>query len=469
MKSLSLLEQAENAKSQWQNEPAWLQKIREQAWQAFEERGFPTAKTENWKYTKLRALLGQRFEPSVIASIMTESYLSSLRAKRSNPLLESPKLDCHVASFLATTTANQIVFINGFFNPALSKITNPEITIQNFAEIFKQDNLSPLFSQYFTQSADLNSPGFTTLNTLLMQDGAYVHIPANTLIEEPIQLVFINTGCEIASHLRNLIVLGENAKASVVEYYYSVIASEAKQSSLYNSDKSLDCHVAPLLAMTPSHYFTNTVTEIILEAKAKLHYYKIQQEGLAATHIHSLYARQAEHSQFHSVNIDQGSKLTRNWLQSKLEGIEAYSEFSGLYIAKGNQYIDNHTRVEHLSPHTTSQELYKGVLNDNAQAVFNGQVFIALGAAKSDASQSNRNLLLSDKAEIDTKPQLEIYTDDVKCSHGATVADLSEDALFYLRTRGIPIENAKALLLEGFMQEIWEKVLFMASHHRTTT
>jgi Fe-S cluster assembly protein SufD len=401
---LSLIEQAEQAITQSTNEPAWLKAIRQKAWGAFETVGLPTAKTEDWKYTALKPLLAQQFEKA--SPLPTEVNVTN-------------------------KAANLLVFIDGLFNQAQSRLSSSDIILKSFAEIFKEETISPLLSNHFTQYADLKSPGFNALNTVLMQDGAFISIPPNTVIKEPIQLLFINSGKPQNHTLRNLFILAPGAQVSIMETYQGP---------------------------SDTVYLTHAVTEVVLEVRAQLTYYKIQDESKAAFHLHSLYAVQAKETQFKTINIDRGGKLVRNWLQSNLKGEHASADFAGLYVTGGSQYIDNHTRVEHLVPHTTSRELYKGILSDESRAVFNGQVLIAPQAQKSDATQVNRNIILSDKSEMDTKPQLEIYADDVKCSHGATVSSLSEDILFYLQSRGIAFAEAESMLLAGFMNEILQQV-----------
>ncbi len=466
---MSLLEQAEQFIHQSREEPIWLKTIRAEAWNTLETQGFPTNKSENWKYTKLGELLKFRHcEGACDQSNRDQKQLSNKKEGLFKAgLLRFARKD--------DTNGDFLVFIDGLFAPSLSHIENSKIEIRNFAELFKEKSPHPLLSKYLTQYAEMKSPGFNALNTCMMQDGAFIYIPKNIIIKEPIQLLFINSGTEVASHIRNLFVVGENSRVSIVETYTNQqtrgtppsppltrgesILDLLNSKVAENSSPPVKGELEGVSAQVKnSIYFTNTVTEIILEAKSQLNYYKIQQEGAAAFHIHSLYTQQAEHSQFKSINIDKGGKLVRNWLQSNLTAPEATSDFAGLYVARDSQYIDNHTRVEHLSPHTTSREFYKGVLFDKSQAVFNGQIFIAPDAQKSDAQQTNRNLVLSDQAEVDTKPQLEIYADDVKCSHGATVADLSEDILFYLQSRGIPPDEAQGILLDGFMNEILDRI-----------
>jgi Fe-S cluster assembly protein SufD len=283
------------------------------------------------------------------------------------------------------------------------------------------------------QQIDINKPGLNALNTLLMKEGLMVHVAANKIIEKPIELLVINTGKteKLATHLRNMIVLDDSAEATVVEHYVGLEGTES---------------------------FTNVITEVVLAERAELNHYKLQQEAENAFHIASIATKQADGSQWNTSNISLGAKLARNDIQSRLEGENAHVSLDGLYILNAEQHCDNHTRIDHLVANTTSNELYKGVLSDNSHGVFNGKVIVHQDAQKVDSKEYNHNLLLSRGCEIDTKPEMEIYADDVKCGHGSTVGQLDADSLFFLRARGLDETTARSLLTHAFVAEVLERI-----------
>ena len=262
-----------------------------------------------------------------------------------------------------------------------------------------------------------------------MNHGAFVYVPVNTVLNTPVNIIYLSGLHDkpTAINPRNLIVMGEDSEATVIENY----------TGSDNTD-----------------YFTNSVTEISMQSGSILKHCKIQQESSASYHIGNFHIRQGKNSQLESYSISLGGLLVRNDIHSHLQAEGAAIFLNGLYLAGGRQHMDNHTRVDHLAPYTSSRENYRGVLNDHARGVFNGKVFVHKNAQKTDAQQSNSNLLLSDDAEIDTKPELEIYADDVKCSHGATVGQLDKDMMFYLRTRALDEVTAKNLLTYAFADEI---------------
>jgi Fe-S cluster assembly protein SufD len=290
-----------------------------------------------------------------------------------------------------------------------------------------------LLQQHLNRYAAPAKSGFSSLNTAFMQDGAVIIVPDNMTVEIPIHIIYLtdDQAGASASGPRNLIVLGKNARATVIETYSGPDDTE---------------------------YFTNSVTEVSLEAGAALDHYKLQQEGQKGFHIGSLEVWQQRDSRFYSHSISLGGKLARNDINVKLQGPGAQVILNGLYLAGGTQHIDNHTRIDHLSPHTSSKENYRGVLSGRARGVFNGKVIVHKDAQKTDAHQSNANLLLSSEAEVDTKPELEIYADDVKCSHGATVGQLDENMLFYLQSRAIPEDLAHSLLTFAFAEDVISRI-----------
>jgi len=290
-------------------------------------------------------------------------------------------------------------------------------------------------TKHIAQYADNNVSPFTALNTAFIHSGSFIFVPDNIVIEAPINIVYLcgMVDKNLATLPRNVLVLGKNAHATVIESY---------------------------IGLDDTQYFTNAVTEASLGPGAQLTHYKIQQECRKSYHVGNFYIHQDKDSRCESHSISLGGSLVRNDIHAQLNAEGSEIILNGLYLADGKQHVDNHTRVDHLKPHTRSEENYRGVLNDHARGVFNGKVVVHKDAQKADAQQSNANLLLSDNAEVDTKPELEIYADDVKCTHGATVGQLDENMLFYLRSRAIDEETAKSLLSFAFAEEIISRIQF---------
>lgn len=379
---------------------AWSKQLRAAAMNDFENIGLPAIKNENWKYTRSNLFLKDSFE---IAQNLIE--------------IPAEKIQAHVI-----TQGDVIVFIDGIYAPQHSRTS--------FVTALKDSLDQPLVQAHLNTIAAQES-GFMTLNTALMQDGAVIHITG--IVEHPIQILHLSSGKQrYLNHARHLIICESSSEASVITSYVS-----------------LDDHVK---------YFNNVVTEILLQDNARLNCYALQNESMEAQHLSSTYVRQQRDSYLHHVNIDLGSKISRHWLQTQLIATNAGSNFDGFYLVSDEQHIDNHTRVEHLHSHTMSQEYYKGIIAKQGRAVFNGQVLITQDSQKVRAEQHNANLLLDPGATVDTKPQLEIYADDVKCSHGATIGQLDTEALFYLTSRGLNEKLARDLLLYGFAHELFEKI-----------
>ncbi|MDH5357073.1 MAG: Fe-S cluster assembly protein SufD [Gammaproteobacteria bacterium] len=386
----------------------WLQSLREQATEQFKHNGLPAKKQEDWKYTSLWGLSQQAFTHTANQATVTTKQSDQLA------LLQD---------------AYRVVIVDGVFSEELS-------TLADLPQGLTIDPLSTSIDsveQLLGQQVDIAKPGLTALNTMLMNEGAVVSIASGVKLDKPVELLVINSGStdNLAIHLRNIVSLAENSQATVIEHYVS---------------------------MGDAGSFTNVVTEVVLAEHAELDHYKLQQESANAFHIATLAATQAESSQWRTNNISLGAKFARNDIQSRLMGEQAHTVMDGLYLVNGEQHIDNHTRIDHLVPNTTSEEVYKGVLDDNSHAVFNGKVIVHKDAQKTDANQSNRNLLLSRGCEIDTKPEMEIYADDVKCGHGSTVGQLDEEQLFFLRTRGLDAVSARSLLTYAFAVEVLERI-----------
>ncbi len=394
-------------------EVPWIQQTRSKARDDFARLGFPTRLQEAWHYTNV-GTLQRRFFSLASTDI-------SIDPKAIEPFLYTD-LDCH-----------QLVFVNSIYAPALSTIgTLPSgVTLENLATTLAQtpQQLEPFFHSR-EQPAD---HAFNALNTALLHDGTYLHLAPNTQLDKPLHLLFLSVGKaeEHCAQPRNLIQLGTGSQAVVLESYHS---------------------------LDDAACFTNACSQVILEAEATLHHYKLQEENQLSYHIASLQVQQAQRSHFESHLLSLGATLARHELSVDLNGEGAHCSLNGLYLGGGRQHVDCHTEVRHMQAGADSRQIYKGILDGRARGVFNGQVYVHPQAQKSNAEQSNHNLLLSNDAEADTKPELEIYADDVRCSHGATVGQLDDDMLFYLRSRGLPEDAARGLLTLGFARDLLERM-----------
>jgi Fe-S cluster assembly protein SufD len=394
--------------------PAWLTQARHASVEWATMRGFPTLKDEDWKYTRLGPLLDVPFERA------------EARAGRrvSSSTVEALAIDA---------TSIRLVFINGFFAPELSSMTGvPDgVTVTNLASVLAEGGagLEPFFSHPFGE----HDHAFTAVNTALAEDGAFIQVAADTLVTVPIELVFLSDaqGSPVVSNPRSLILAESGSRVAVVETYAGT---------------------------TGAVMCTNAVTQVALGEGAQVEHYKIQDEPDTAFHLSLLDVRQGPDSRFSSGSVELGSKIARNEVRVRLEGDGADVSIDSLYLPFGDQHHDNPILIEHAAPRCTSRQLYKGIADDRGHGVFNGHIIVWPGAPGTDASQTNKNLLLSDHAEIDTRPRLEIFTDDVKCTHGAAVGALDEQALFYLRSRGVPHEAARALLTYAFAREMLDLI-----------
>jgi Fe-S cluster assembly protein SufD len=400
----------------------WFSEQRQSALELFIETGFPNSRQENWKYTDVRPIARQSFSNiSTTTTLITTEEINTVRFQ---------DLDCH-----------ELVFINGIYSKEHSRLDDlPEnIVIENMSDALAKDK--DLLEKHLSHYADNNVSPFTALNTAFIQHGTYINVPKNTVVEKPINILYLSkdNNQPFASHPRNLIVMNEHSEATLIENY---------------------------IGLDDANYFTNAVTEISMSTATILKHYKIQQENLNAYHVGNLNVTQGKDSQFESHSISLGGSLVRNDIHAQLAAEGAEIVMNGLYMTSDKQHIDNHTRVDHLKPNTHSRENYRGVLNGKSRAVFNGKVVVHPQAQKIEAYQSNANLLLSDDAEIDTKPELEIYADDVKCSHGATVGQLDQNMLFYLRSRAIEEETARSLLTYAFADEVIRDISFTPIKNR---
>jgi Fe-S cluster assembly protein SufD len=320
-----------------------------------------------------------------------------------------------------------LVFVDGCYAPDLSQVPSGRMIVESLAQTLKDH--ADLVEAHLGQHAGIGDSIFTALNTAFIQDGAFVHVPRNALVDEPIHLLFVSTarGAPTAAHPRVLVVLEEASAATVVEEY-----------------------VAPRQGPT----FANAVTEIVLRGGAALKHYRTVREAPAGFHIGTVEVHQEQDSAYTSLSTSFGAQIGRNDLRVRLMGTGATCTLNGLALTDGLEHVDNHTLIEHAVPHGTSRQLYKGIVDDKSRNVFNGKVIVRPGAQRTDAQQANRNLLLSGDALVDTKPQLEIFADDVRCTHGATVGQLDADVLFYVNSRGLDSDAARALLTYGFASEV---------------
>ena len=391
--------------------PGRVAELRVEAMDRFVSLGFPSMKNEDWHYTS-------------VAPIATRVFRRSASAA-------APDLD--VAPLLFGAEAwPRLVFVDGWFAPELSHVAERAgVRVSTLAALLAEGD-SPDLAR-LGSIADHDTVAFTALNTALMQDGAVISIAAGVEVDVPIHLVFVSTqpAPMSASFPRNLLLLDRSARATVIESYAGF------------GDES---------------YLTVPVTEISLGEGARLEHVKVQNESLGAFHVGTIQARQERDSELHSFSYAAGAELSRTNVYTLLDGTGSSCTMNGMYMVSGLQHVDHQTRIEHAQPNTTSREIYKGILDGHSHGVFNGKVYVRPEAQKTDGKQSNNNLLLSDHARVDTKPQLEIFADDVKCTHGATVGRLDEVALFYMKSRGLDAEQARTLLIYAFAAEVLEEI-----------
>jgi len=392
----------------------WLKLLRESAMVRFEELGFPSVKDEEWKYTNVAPIARNEFRPLVFTGV--EASGSDL-----------------ANWFVPEAKESQLVFVDGILRPDLSSVAalpNSVVAI-DLAQAIAGERYGQVVREHLARGADYVANGFTALNTGFISSGAFVYIPRNVEVTTPLHLLFVSSAAQAASFPRVLVVAGENSKATVVESY---------------------------LGTHPTPYFTNAVVELALKDGARLEHYKVQRESVEAFHIATTAVDLGPNSSYDATTITFGAQLSRHDVNVTMnhEGSECWVD--GLYLVTTGQHADTHSVIDHRQPHCTSHQLYKGILDGKSRAVFNGKVFVRHNAQKTDAMQTNKNLLLSNEARVDTKPQLEILADDVKCAHGAAVGQIDEDELFYLETRGIHPDLARNLLTYGFAEEVIGKI-----------
>ena len=394
---------------------SWLKDIREAGIERFSDLGLPTPKLEDWKYTRLRPL-----EDTVYQPITEEDGMAVID---------------HVPSLLPDPGGRpRLVFVNGRMRPSFWIVGDlPDgVHLEYLRDVLMH---TPEWAEAHIGRlhGDAEGQSLVALNTAMMDSGFVLRVDAGVKVEQPLEVVFIGglTDHPVAYFPRNLIVLGEGAEATVVKHY---------------------------VGMGVGAYFANTVTEIDIGEGARLNHYKVQAETLDATHLSTTHVHVAKDATYEYFNLSIGGRLSRNEVSVRLEGEGAHAGLNGAYLMRGSEHCDNTTMIEHLAPHTTCREIFKGVLDDQSRAVFQGRIIVRKEAQGTDGHQLCKTLLLSTGAEIDVKPELEIYADDVKCSHGATTGQIDETALFYLRSRGIPKALARNLLVQSFLGEALDEI-----------
>ena len=400
------------------NGPAWLRDIRGQAVARFEELGFPTARrgNERWKYT------------SVVPIARAEFGYDPQRP------LNGLSVETVAASVPWQDTWRRLVFVDGVFAPALSSspAAMGEVQACSLEEAVSADPVG--VEKHLARHASFVDDGFTALNTAFVRDGAFVRVPAGLAVETPLHLVFLSSGSAepTVSYPRVLVVAEAGSRATVIESY---------------------------AGLDGGRYFSDAVSEMVLEEGAEVDHYRLQSESESAFHVGMARVVQAERSTYSSRAFFKGAALGRYDLSVLLEGRNSACHLGGLYTTSGSQHLDNNINIEHAGPETTSRLNYKGILDGRSRAVFGGTVVVRKEAQKTDALQSDKNLVLSPHAEVDSKPALFIYADDVKCGHGATAGNIDEDTVFYMRSRGVDVDTASRLLIYGFASETIDGVL----------
>ena len=391
-------------------EPDWVGRIRQTGMERFREAGFPTVREEAWKYTN-------------VAPFVKIPYQAAPRERETFARSPLP---------LPAGAGAQIVVVNGRYAPELSSVglltgglevasladaiaTRPDVIESRLAAIARDGN------------------AFANLNSAFLEDGVFVRIPASTVVAEPIHLVFLSEPVfgPTVSHPRNLVIAEAGSQAAIVETF---------------------------LGTAGEPYFTNAVTEIVLEDGAILDFSKLEREGDAAFHVATTAVSVGRNANFTSHSISLGGALARNDLNVRLDAEGADCTLNGLFLGNGRQLLDNHTLIDHARPHGTSRELYKGILDGKSRGIFHGKIIVRPDAQKTDAMQTNKNLLLSREALVNSEPALEIFADDVKCRHGSTIGQLDAAAMFYLRSRGIGEDEARSLLVYAFASDVASRI-----------
>lgn len=389
-----------------------LHDLRNESLKNFDNKGFPTKKEEAWKYTSLNAVLANDF------NILPKGD-SSVEWKDVKKY------------FLNDVDTYKVVFINGVFCSHLSSTTHDGIDVCLMSSALTKPKYKMVIDTYFNDAID-KEDSLSSLNTAYAFEGAYINIPKSTVVQKPIEVIYFTTGNNsVFVQPRNLVIVGENAHVQIIERHQS---------------------------LTEEPVFTNAVTEIFAAKRAIVDYYKLQNDVQTANLIDNTFVKQKQESRVSVHTFSFGGNITRNNLNFYQQGERIDSTLKGITIIGDKQHVDHYTLVNHEQPNCESHQNYKGIFDDRSTGVFNGKIFVNKIAQKTDAFQQNNNILLTDKATLNTKPQLEIFADDVKCSHGCTIGQLDEDAMFYMQQRGIPKKEAKALLMYAFTDEVLKSV-----------
>ncbi len=394
------------------HDPAWLKSLRLAAIGKFSELGFPTVKQEDWRFTNILPLTRSHFRRSPAAGL---------------PGIRPEEINKHIVDGCRESV---LVFINGHFNKGLSNISAlpAGVAAGSLAESFEA--YGDVVRQHLGKHLPLQSHPFAALNSAFVHDGAFVYVPEGIAVTPSIQLLFVSVGHgdkHAVAYPRNLIIADKKASATFIENYVS---------------------------LSEDIYFTNTVSEVFVERESAVDYVKIQQESERAFHVGTMQVEQGSQSIFTAFSLALGASIARNDINIAVNGEQCETMLDGLYLPANDQLVDHHTFIDHTQPNCSSREIFKGIITAKSRSVFNGKIFVRKEAQKTDSKQTNKNLLLSDTATVDTKPQLEIFADDVKCTHGATVGGLDAASLFYVKSRGISGEAARALLTVGFAGEV---------------
>ena len=401
-------------------QPAWVLPLRKAGMARFAEAGFPTLQQEDWRFTNVAPIAALPFKPTLkpAANGLTAEMVS--------------------ASTFGRIKASRLVFLDGHYLPGLSSCgALPKgIMVSNLAQALAAD--SGLIEKHLARYARGETNSFAALNEAFFQDGGFIYLPPGAQLELPVHLLFVSTAREAGATVspRNLVIAEKASQGTVLESYIS---------------------------LADAAYFTNAVTELVVGDGARLEHVKFQDESKNAFHMAALHAQLGRSANVSSHSIATGARLSRNNIRTALAGEGVECVLNGLYVTRGDQLADHHMVVEHAQPHCNSHEYFNGILDGRSKGVFHGRILVQPNAQKTDAKQTNRNLLLSEDATVDTKPQLEIYADDVKCTHGATVGQLNEEAIFYLRARGVGLETARRMLIHAFAGEIIERVQHAAA------
>jgi Fe-S cluster assembly protein SufD len=391
----------------------WLRRLRDDAFAQFQKAGFPTSSAEDWRFTNITPIAGTDFQ---------------LPTKENRPISRQ-----EIEPYFLAGAGCRLVFVNGRFTPELSAVPDASdgIIARSLAKQIATD--SETVEVNLGRFLDTKRDAFSALNTAFLEDGAYVHIREGLVPERPLHLLFVSVGGDapLMTHPRNLIIAEKGSEATIVEEYVS---------------------------LGKGRLLSNAATEVVVEDAANVSHYRIERESVETFHVSTLRLQQGRDTNVASHSLLLGGTLIRNNVHPVLAGVGGECLVNGLFLGTGREHLDNYMLVEHRSPHCQSRQFYNGILDQHAHGVFHGRIIVHRDAQKTDAKQTNRNLLLSDEAQIDSKPQLEIFADDVKCTHGATIGQIDEGALFYLRTRGIDELSARRLLLESFARECLDRM-----------